>query len=67
MRFFEFSMIKPGKPLNPAQARTAQWEKRIADCTKQIERDKLALARERDDQRAQEEWRKRHRAMRRAG
>jgi len=44
MRFFEFSTIKPTKPLSPAQAR-------VAALKRTVEQGKAALKREKDMQR----------------
>ena len=55
MRFFEFSTLKPIKPMNPAQHR-------IYAKKQQIERDKDALKREKDAQKRKREqeahWKK---------
>jgi hypothetical protein len=46
MRFYEFSVIKPKKPLTPAQAR-------IASLKRQVDVARRSLKRERDSQRQQ--------------
>ncbi len=46
MRFYEFSVIKPKKPLTPAQAR-------ITALKRQVDLARLSLKRERDFQRQQ--------------
>ena len=48
MRFFEFSTVKPTKPLNPEQAR-------IAALKRNVEQGKAALKREKDVQRMQKD------------
>ncbi len=53
MRFYEFSTIKPTKPMNPAQARIAAL-KRSVDVSKSAlkrEKDVQRMAREREAQR----------------
>ena len=48
MRFFEFSTIKPTKPLSPAEAR-------VAALKRNVEQGKAALKREKDVQRMQKD------------
>lgn len=53
MRFFEFSTIKPTKPLNPEQARVAALKRNIdmSRAALKREKDMQRMAREREAQR----------------
>ena len=58
MRFFEFSTIKPTKPLSPAEAR-------VAALKRNVEQGKAALKREKDVQRMQKDREAQRKALQR--